>query len=68
MGNIAGAGLLSHVPTIMLPEKSRRALNEGDEICLVPGLERLRREVLDEVRPIPSWSSTPTGSPPWSSW
>ena len=51
MGDIAGAGLLSHVPTIMLPEKTRRALNEGNEISLVPGLERLRREVLDAIRP-----------------
>ena len=51
MGDIAGAGFLSHVPTIMLPEKTRRALNEGNEISLVPGLERLRREVLDEIRP-----------------
>ena len=51
LGDIAGAGFLSHVPTIMLPEKTRRALNEGHEISLVPGLERLRREVLDEIRP-----------------
>ena len=51
MGDIAGAAFLSHVPTIMLPEKTRRALNEGHEISLVPGLERLRREVLDEIRP-----------------
>ena len=51
MGDIAGAGLLSHVPTIMLPEKTRRALNEGNEISLVLGLERLRCEVLDEIRP-----------------
>ena len=51
MGNIAGAGLLSHVPTIMLPAPIRRRLNDGDEISLVPGLERLRREVLDEIQP-----------------
>ena len=51
MGSIAGAGLLSHVPTIMLPPDVRRRLNEGSEISLVPGLERLRREVLDALRP-----------------
>ena len=51
MGDIAGAGLLSHVPTIMLPPEVRCRLNEGREISLVPGLERLRREVLDEIRP-----------------
>ena len=44
MGKIAGAGLLSHVPTIMLPSDVRHRLNEGNEISLVPGLERLRRE------------------------
>jgi len=47
MGEVVGAGLLSHVPTIMLPAAERRALNEGREISLVPGLERLRREVFD---------------------
>ena len=51
MGSIAGAGLLSHVPTIMLPKEARHRLNEGSEISLVPGLERLRREVLDPLRP-----------------
>ena len=48
---IAGFGLLSHVPTIMLPEEVRRELNEGKEISLVPGLRRLRNEVLDELEP-----------------
>jgi len=51
MGRIAGAGLLSHVPTIMLPKEARHRLNDGNEISLVPGLERLRREVLDDLRP-----------------
>ena len=51
MGEIVGAGLLSHVPTIMLPEKVRLALNEGRESSLVSGLRRLRREVFDELRP-----------------
>ncbi len=51
MGEIVGAGLVAHVPTIVLPEQVRRELNEGREISLVPGLERLRREVLDELRP-----------------
>ena len=51
VGDIAGAGLLSHVPTIMLPRSVRLGLNEGREISLVPGLERLRREVLDTLRP-----------------
>jgi 3,4-dihydroxyphenylacetate 2,3-dioxygenase len=49
MGEIAGAGLLAHVPTIMLPAAERLALNEGREISLVPGLERLRREVFETL-------------------
>lgn len=51
MGEVIGAGLVSHVPTIMLPEPIRRELNEGREISLVPGLHRLRTEVLDVIRP-----------------
>ena len=50
MGEVAGAGLLAHVPTIMLPRADRLELNEGKEISLVPGLERLRREVFEVAR------------------
>ena len=32
MGEIVGAGLLAHVPTIVLPEAERRELNEGKEV------------------------------------
>lgn len=48
---VVGFGLLSHVPTIMLPEAERRALNEGEDNSLVPGLQRLRAEVLDPLAP-----------------
>lgn len=51
MGEIVGVGLVSHAPTIMFDEPMRRELNDGEEISLVPGLARLRREVLDELRP-----------------
>jgi 3,4-dihydroxyphenylacetate 2,3-dioxygenase len=51
MGEVVGAGLLAHVPTIVLPEAERRELNEGKEISLVPGLKRLRTEVLDVLKP-----------------
>jgi 3,4-dihydroxyphenylacetate 2,3-dioxygenase len=51
MGEIVGAGLVSHVPTIMLPEDVRLEINDGNEISLVPGLRRLRTEVLDRLRP-----------------
>ena len=49
MGEIVGAGIVSHVPTIMLPEETRLEINDGKEITLVPGLRRLRSEVLDRV-------------------
>jgi len=47
MGEIVGAGLLAHVPTIVLPEAERRELNDGKEVTLVTGLRQLRREVFD---------------------
>ncbi len=46
MGEIVGAGLISHAPTIMLDENVRYELNDGKEISLVPGLNRLREDVL----------------------
>jgi 3,4-dihydroxyphenylacetate 2,3-dioxygenase len=51
MGAIVGAGLVAHAPTIMATQEERHALNEGKEISLVPGLRRLRSEVLDVLRP-----------------
>lgn len=51
MGSIVGAGLVSHAPTIMLDESVRYELNENQEISLVPGLGRLRTEVLDRLEP-----------------
>ncbi|RSM46265.1 catechol 1,2-dioxygenase [Actinoplanes sp. ATCC 53533] len=47
MGEIVGAGLIAHVPTIVLPEETRRELNHGQDSTLVSGLEQLRREVFD---------------------
>jgi 3,4-dihydroxyphenylacetate 2,3-dioxygenase len=49
VGEVVGAGLLAHVPTIMLPREQRLGLNEGQEISLVPGLERLRAEVFETL-------------------
>ena len=51
MGEIIGVGLISHAPTIMFDEATRRELNDGKEISLVPGLVRLRNEVFDRLRP-----------------
>lgn len=47
MGEVVGAGLLAHVPTIVLPESTRRALNHGNDTTLVDGLRRLRQEVFE---------------------
>src|SRR5438046_8986323 len=51
MGEVVGAGLVAHVPTIMLPEEVRLEINEGKEISLVPELRRLRTEGLDRLQP-----------------
>lgn len=47
MGEVAGAALLAHVPTIVLPEKERRELNNGADSTLVAGLQELRRDVFE---------------------
>jgi 3,4-dihydroxyphenylacetate 2,3-dioxygenase len=47
MGEVVGAGLLAHVPTIVLPEADRREMNHGQDTTLVSGLRRLRREVFE---------------------
>jgi 3,4-dihydroxyphenylacetate 2,3-dioxygenase len=50
MGEVVGCGLLAHVPTIMLPEATRRELNNGADFTLVDGLKRLRAEVLTHLQ------------------
>ncbi|MCU1581877.1 MAG: 3,4-dihydroxyphenylacetate 2,3-dioxygenase [Microbacteriaceae bacterium] len=47
MGEVVGVGLIAHVPTIMLPRDERLAINDGKEITLVPGLEKLRKDVFE---------------------
>jgi aromatic ring-opening dioxygenase catalytic subunit (LigB family) len=49
MGEVVGAGLLAHVPTIMLPEETRRELNRGEDFTLVGALEELRADVYEKV-------------------
>jgi 3,4-dihydroxyphenylacetate 2,3-dioxygenase len=51
MGEIVGAGLISHAPTVMFDRETRLDLNEGKEISLVPGFVRLREEVFDRLQP-----------------
>lgn len=49
MGEVVGAAILAHVPTIMLPEAVRKDLNNGKEISLVPGLKKLRNDVFETL-------------------
>jgi len=51
MGEIVGAAVLAHVPTIVLPDEVRLELNEGRESTLYTGMHAVRREVLDVLRP-----------------
>jgi 3,4-dihydroxyphenylacetate 2,3-dioxygenase len=49
MGEVVGAALLAHVPTIMLPEAVRKDLNNGKELSLVPGLKQLRKDIFETL-------------------
>ena len=49
MGEVVGAGLIAHVPTIVLPEEIRRELNNGEDSTLPAGLEQLRKEVFETL-------------------
>ena len=51
MGEIVGAAIVAHVPTIMLPEEVRLEINDGKEITLVPGLRRMKSECFDRLKP-----------------
>ena len=46
MGEIVGAALVSHVPTLVLPEAVRREMNHGEDTTLFAGLHQLRTEKL----------------------
>jgi 3,4-dihydroxyphenylacetate 2,3-dioxygenase len=48
-GEIVGAALVAHVPTMVMPEIARKALNEGKEISLVDSAHRIRSERLDPL-------------------
>jgi 3,4-dihydroxyphenylacetate 2,3-dioxygenase len=52
VGEIVGAGIVSHVPPIVMSEQFRRSLTaDGSDISLVTGLRQLRAEVLDVLEP-----------------
>ena len=46
MGAIVGAALVSHVPTLVLPETIRREMNHGNDTTLHAGLHQLGAEKL----------------------
>ena len=50
-GEVVGAALVAHVPTMVMSEADRTALNEGKEISLIDGLRRIRADKLDHLRP-----------------
>jgi len=43
---IVGAALVSHVPTLVLPEDVRREMNNGEDTTLFAGLHQMRAEKL----------------------
>lgn len=49
MGQVVGAGLVAHVPTMVMSETERRELNEGEEISLVSGMHDLRVDALEPL-------------------
>lgn len=51
MGEVVGAAIVSHVPTIMLPKEVRYEINEGKEISLIPGFHKMREELFDVLKP-----------------
>lgn len=51
MGEVIAAGLVSHVPTIMLPKEVRYDIYGGKDTSLIEGFERIRSEVLDVLKP-----------------
>lgn len=50
MGRILGAALVSHVPTLVLPEADRRAMNHGNDTTLFAGLHDLGTEKLKPLK------------------
>ncbi len=51
MGEIVGAALVSHVPTIMSSDEDRLEIYDGKDTTLIDGLKRIRQEVLDTLKP-----------------
>jgi 3,4-dihydroxyphenylacetate 2,3-dioxygenase len=49
MGEIVGAALVAHVPTMVMSEEERREINQGADITLIEGIEQMRRERLEPL-------------------
>ena len=49
MGEVVGAGILAHVPTIMLSEATRLELNNGKDFTIGPGLTQIRHEIFETL-------------------
>ena len=49
MGEVVGAGILAHVPTIMLTEATRLELNNGKDFTIGPALTQVREEVFETL-------------------
>lgn len=49
MGEVVGAALVSHVPTLVLPEAERRELNHGEDTSLFQGLHDLYHRKMREL-------------------
>jgi hypothetical protein len=64
LGDVVGAGLLSQVPTIMLPERERRELNDGKDTSLVAGWNGCAPRCSSGWTTTPWWCWTRTGPSP----
>ena len=67
MGEVVGAGLLAHVPTIMLPREDRLDSTRARRSAWSPGWNGCAPRSSRCSTTTRSWSSTRTGSPRWSS-
>ncbi len=51
MGEVIGAGIVSHVPTLVCSEEERLNMNNGKEFTIVTGLHRMRDEIIQKLKP-----------------
>ena len=68
MGEVVGAGLLAHVPTIVLPEETGANSTTARTRRWCPACTSCAARSSTSSTTTPSWCWTRTGRPPWSSW